>query len=409
MRHRYGILVLLAAMFGSAGQWPCSAKFALLWKPVPIDRLLHNVTRYTHDHARDPAGHYTLGRLYSLRFARGASAVDAIVKDWKSPKPLPLPVFPPTQTILEGRDSRSGPLAGALPSLKQSIREYNRAVELDHKNAIYWLGLGWMLEQGARFATQVDAPFLDRPARVPARGWLENALSAYRRAYSLDRGKDLAVRSRNPEILDTFIGLEGGKGILRILSRRQMTGSEKVEAAGIRSSIRKVEALPTWITPMIFTLNAASAPETLLDRALTVPFDLRGDGRKRQWTWVSPRTGILVWDPLKTGKIVSGRQLFGSVTWSMFWQDGYAPLAALDDNRNGWLEDKESEGIAAWFDRNGNGVCDSGEVVSLADLGITRIAVHPSGRVEGMLANPHGLQRKDGSFLPTYDWVPTGR
>ena len=51
-----------------------------------------------------------------------------------------------------------------------------------------------------------------------------------------------------------------------------------------------------------------------------------------------------------------GLQLFGSVTWWLFWEDGYAPLAALDDNHDGRLEGAELKGIAIWFDRNGNGV-----------------------------------------------------
>jgi hypothetical protein len=116
-----------------------------------------------------------------------------------------------------------------------------------------------------------------------------------------------------------------------------------------------------------------------------------------------------VWDPEQTGRILSGRQLFGSATWSMFWPDGYAPLTALDDDGDGWLAGRELAGLAVWCDRNGNGVSDAGEVASLARLGIARVAVRPSGRQEGAPCNPQGMQRSDGTFLPTYDWMPVSR
>ena len=91
----------------------------------------------------------------------------------------------------------------------------------------------------------------------------------------------------------------------------------------------------------------------------------------------------------------------------MFWKDDYAPLDALDNDRNGWLIGKELNGLAVRFDRNGNGVSDPGEVVSLASLGIRRIAVHLDGQCEGVPANRHGVQFTDGSYAASFDWTPT--
>ena len=90
----------------------------------------------------------------------------------------------------------------------------------------------------------------------------------------------------------------------------------------------------------------------------------------------------------------------------MFWRDGYAALAALDDDGNGWLEGDELAGIAIWRDINGNGVCDPGEAISLQDAGIVRIAVRASGRTNGMPFNAQGIQLSDQTFRPTYDWTP---
>jgi hypothetical protein len=129
---------------------------------------------------------------------------------------------------------------------------------------------------------------------------------------------------------------------------------------------------------------------------------------------VNADAGFLVWDPENRQHIASCRQLFGSVTWWMFWRDGYQALAALDDDGNGWLEGKELQGIAIWRDTNGNGICDPGEVISLRDAGIVRIAVRATGRTSsgnsggpsGTLFNPLGIQLRDGTSLPTYDWTP---
>ena len=92
-------------------------------------------------------------------------------------------------------------------------------------------------------------------------------------------------------------------------------------------------------------------PDRPLESAIVLKSDLAGSGQAQPYTWVQPDTGILVWDPWSEGRIRSGRQLFGSVTFHMFWSDGYRALDALDDNRDGELRGNELKGLAAWFDR----------------------------------------------------------
>ena len=145
----------------------------------------------------------------------------------------------------------------------------------------------------------------------------------------------------------------------------------------------------------------------LLAPGRIVRFDLAGDGRPERWPWVAPETGILVWDPRGTGQIVSGRQCFGSSTWSMFWKDGYEPLAALDNDTDGWLAGEELHGLAVWQDRDGDGQSDPGEVRQLAAAGVERIATRAAGRHDGVPYHPGGIRLRDGTALPTYDWTPT--
>ena len=128
-----------------------------------------------------------------------------------------------------------------------------------------------------------------------------------------------------------------------------------------------------------------------------------GDGLTSRWPWVKPSTGILVWDPKRNGRIADGRQLFGSVTWWIFWNNGFEPMALLDDNHDDWLTGSELKNLGVWQDRNGNGVSDAGEVKPLAAHGIARLATQP----QQDLTHPTGLELKDGRRLPIYDWTPT--
>jgi hypothetical protein len=254
-----------------------------------------------------------------------------------------------------------------------------------------------MLEQGVPLADQVNAPFLPKPARATADQWREKALTAYRRAYRLTLAEDLKREHMGPQA-DTAISLEAGEGIRRLLTGRPLTPAEKTELAAVERSLAALRNKPQVVTPVLFSLNGAASLEELLDPGRSVLFDLAGDGRPERWPWVRPETGILVWDPEQSGRIASGRQLFGSVTWWMFWEHGYEPLAALDDNGDGWLAGREMEGLAAWQDRNHNGASDPGEVRPLTTVGIGRVAVRGFRRSEGELYHPRGLQRRDGAF-----------
>ena len=101
----------------------------------------------------------------------------------------------------------------------------------------------------------------------------------------------------------------------------------------------------------------------------------------------------------------SGRVLFGSVTWWIFWNNGYEALKSLDNDNDGWLQEDELQGLALWQDTNSNGVSDPGEVVPIEVAGIEGIAVTATGEVDGMPANPQGLRLTGGKQLPTYDWI----
>ncbi len=398
-----------AAVLALAGICAASAhaKFARTWEAVPFDRLLTNVGAYVKAHPKDAQGTYTLGRLHSLAFAERVrdGKIEAVVKDWQSGKPKDVPGFPIYESVQVKPDANRGALTPELKThLKESVRLYRRAVELEPRNGLFLLGCAWMLEQGAPFAASVGT--LPGLRRAASGAWRAEALALYRRAYQIEMPKNLKGQPMLASGGDAFIGIEAGEGIVRLLGKAAKSPQDQAEIARVEEQIKSANAQPHAVTPILVSLRPDAQLADLLAPARVVTFDLAATGSQQRWPWVRPDTGILVWDPERKGRIASGGRLFGSRTWQMFWRNGYEALAALDDNRDGSLTGKELAGIAVWFDRNGNGRSDPGEVVPVADLGIVRLAASASGETDGVPANPRGIELRDGTACPTYDWTP---
>jgi hypothetical protein len=240
------------------------------------------------------------------------------------------------------------------------------------------------------------------------RRWRDRALDAYRKAYALSLPLDRKKKHLGPHE-DSSIAMEAGEGILRVLGRRETTEAEKEEAARVKGAVRSLGMKGRVITPVVFPLRATAGLAACVDRSRTVIFDLDGDDLPERRPWVRPSTAILVWDPERTGRITSGRQLFGSVTWWIAWRNGYEPLAALDDDRDGRLAGAELAGIAVWIDRDGDAASDPGEVTPARAFGIASIAVTGTTTLDGVPAHARGIVLRDGTTLPTFDWITEAR
>lgn len=103
--------------------------------------------------------------------------------------------------------------------------------------------------------------------------------------------------------------------------------SESV-SAGLRAGERRVK------DPLV--LDFGGPASALSD--LRFEFDLDGDGRKELLPLVGG-TGFLAFDRNGNGRIDDGSELFGPASG-----DGFAELAALDDDGNGWIDESD----AAW-------------------------------------------------------------
>jgi hypothetical protein len=102
----------------------------------------------------------------------------------------------------------------------------------------------------------------------------------------------------------------------------------------------------------------------------------------------SAQAPLLVYDPHRTGKVTSARQLFGNYTFGGRsstptidetaplgepWTHGYEALGTLDTNKDGEISGGELDTLSLWFDANRDGVSDEGEVVPAHTRDVQRI------------------------------------
>jgi hypothetical protein len=380
---------------------PVIAKF-MRGTSVPIARLLTNVGRYVKENPNNADGHYILGRLHGLAFANSLPEVEVLHVERAADLPTLANGVPLKPSLTLGEPKPAAKLlAQRTKHLQESIREYRKATGLASKEGLYFLGLAWVLEQGADFIekfTPVGLGKGDQPAT-----WRKEAIADYRKAYQL--AAPLALKGGDIGPGDS-IAEEAGEDLLRLAAKMPNHGINPIELRQVRLNLKKISNRPHYVTPILFPFERNTPLSELIDTIHSVKFDLAATGRADRWPWVNAKAGILVWDPNKTGKITSGQQLFGSRTWQMFWKNGYEPLAALDNNGDGWLTGTELTGIAVWRDVNGNGRSERGEVVPVEKMGIVGICVCPDGMTEGVPSNAEGIRMQDGKTLPTYDWTP---
>jgi hypothetical protein len=66
-------------------------------------------------------------------------------------------------------------------------------------------------------------------------------------------------------------------------------------------------------------------------------FDLDGDGDQEHISFVNPGSGFLVFDRNGDGQVNNGTELFGTRTGN-----GFAEIAALDGDGNGWIDENDA-------------------------------------------------------------------
>ena len=346
---------------------------------VPVDRLIKNLQTLADKNPRDAAVRFNLARVHAMvyalktdtaRVAKGRENEGA----WFGYEPAHVP-FTATPT----GDPKK--LEAAREHLAKAIALYEEVLKLAPANLSAALGFAWCLQQSG-----------DK--------W--KAIAEYRKV--IDAAWEKEGRLNNGGLGWHSITEEAGGYLIALLDKQ----NDEDEIRRLQARMSQLSKVPRPITPIVIPLRSGLNPSELVDRWASVAFDADGTGLKKKWTWITKDAGWLVYDPRHTGKITSALQMFGSVTFWLFWDNGYQALAALDDNFDGILSGRELRGFAIWQDLDRNGLCEPGEVKPLAEWGIAAVScgyLSDSGRSGYVAHSPDGVSYVDGSSRPTYDVV----
>ena len=364
--------------------WAVSPAFADYALPdlekVPVDRLVANLTKLTEDEPEKAGHQLNLARAHAMAYS--LKAIELEVAEGSNGVPWfgEEPGFVPFSEVKSTDDQER--IEYAKEHLSQALLAYQRAAKLAPDDMTVRIGLAWVTAESGQKA---EAIRLYRKLINDA--WNKNE-------------KDLKQLGLGGHTITA----EAGGYLVALLDEK----NDKAEIEDLRGKISKLQKLPRPITPIVIPLSNGLSVAELEDSSARVLFDGDGSGLKRPWTWITDKAAWLVHDPTQTGKVDSALSLFGSVTFWMFWTDGYQALAALDDDRSGELTGSELAGLALWHDRNGDGVSDSGEVRPLSEYGIESLSCrsevledHP----DRIAHSPRGVTFRDGQTRPTFDLI----
>lgn len=381
---------------------PLGAEFArAVLENVPIDRLVANLERLSREDPADLLLRLNLARVHAMAFARKTTTAqirkgreqDGVWVGYVyEPEPLHTQ-FP----VKAARDEAAEKIARA--HLEKAIGLYREILAVAPStpvphgfrgrrfDRVAQLGLGWCLAQAG-----------ERDAAIAAlRQVVESGWPADRTDLNVWHGQ----RSLSEEAVRYLVPL---------LDREK----DKEEIARLRSRASELARMGRPITPLAIPLRSHLTALDITDFEAEVLFDADGSGIAKRWTWITPDAGWLVFDRRGTQQIDSALQLFGNVTFWLFWENGYRALRALDDNGDRQLTDRELENLAIWHDRDVNGQSNAGELRPLSDWEVAALsceyeidATHP----DEIAYSPAGVTFRDGSSRPTFDIVlhPAGR
>ena len=126
------------------------------------------------------------------------------------------------------------------------------------------------------------------------------------------------------------------------------------------------------ITPIAVDLDGDGI-HTIAREDMNGSFDLLGTGKAIQTGWLSKNDGFLAIDVNGNGQIDDISELFGGASKG----SGFAKLASYDSNGDGVVSaaDAQFASLLIWQDANSNGKTDAGELISLAQAGVTSLKV----------------------------------
>jgi len=363
-------------------------------KIIPTTQIVENLEKLLSGRKDVAQAHWELARALAL-----AATKKEIQRGSGSNE---IPEINPKDSLIQG---------GAV-HLKKAIEHYNEAIKRDSDNKQYLLGRGWCY----KLLNQKDAALKD------LRRVFNESIILHNNLYKIgalsnknDKGTSNSQRINaltEARFLYTKI-YESSNYLKEILDKKNNEKeladiNDKVNKAGLLSNASSDDQMdiPGSESPIIIPLNAnETSIENLIAKDKFVLFNLDGTGKKH-WQWVQPNTGFLIYlDKEQSSLVNSGRQLFGNITFWIFWKSGYDALRSLDNNQDGFLNGDELYRVAIWQDKNQDGNSTSEEILSLDSLNIVRISCYSELHNSGIEYNPTGIIYKNKSTRPSYDWI----
>jgi tetratricopeptide (TPR) repeat protein len=362
-----------------------SANLLAIWvrseiSEVPVERLIFNLEQQIKQDPTDVSHLINLARLYSMAYAL---KVDTFPAAPLSKTQIAVPYFPPggTQIPRIVRPAKTPEHAErAARRLKEAIRHYEAALAVSPDNMTARIGYAWVLEQAGEKARAIDE---------------------YRRLIILAWPREQKMKAF--DVTERSFTQEAASYLIPLLDPVK----DAAEIKDLTAKQDEMKARPRAVTPIAVPLADGLPPAATIDRLAKVRFDADGSGLDREWTWISRDAAWLVYDAGGRGEIKSALQLFGGVTFWLFWSNGYDAMRALDDNGDGELANGELQDLALWHDRNANGSSEPGEVRPLSAYGIVALScdyIEGDGSRFAALSS-HGVRFASGRTRPTYDVI----
>ncbi|MFC2448007.1 MAG: hypothetical protein ACFNVL_03635, partial [Candidatus Nanoperiomorbus sp.] len=170
----------------------------------------------------------------------------------------------------------------------------------------------------------------------------------------------------------------------------------------VNSLLHQASTIPVRIDPIVLDISGLGI--TTKSVADGVYYDMDNNGFLEKTGWVDAKSGILVLDKNNDGKIETGNELFGDRTIladGKTASSGFEALATLDSNHDGVIDakDKLFSQLRIWIDRDGDGISDKGELITLAQAGIKSLNLKHK-ELNQLDANGNTIARV-GSFTRT--------
>jgi tetratricopeptide (TPR) repeat protein len=346
---------------------------------VPVDRLIANLERKLAEDPQNIQNHINLGRLHGMAFALKSEELPATKRDGRDeepwygydPKLIPYRHVPAPSAETE---------QAAKDHLNKALRHYEDALKLNPDSLLARLGYGWLLDRG---------------------GEKQKAIEQYRRVIA--QAWPTEKEKRMLPLGGRFFTQEAIEYLLPLLD----SNVDAAEIQDLRAKLEVVGRVIRPVTPIAVPLRDNVGPAGVYDTTARVRFDADGSGKQREWSWIGPDAGWLVHDSDGNGTIASALQLFGSVTFWLFWDNGYQALSSLDDDGNGEISGTEMNGLAIWWDADRDGVSNPSEVESLEAHGIVALSCRyrPGDGVRFAAVSDEGVRLINGRTRPTYDVI----